>query len=84
LVIRKRADTDKGDKLNLHSILSIPLLKELIAYDKDGNFDRAISFMLCILHSHENYNIDLEAQFDYGMGDKFWRTSLFKRRKVGF
>ncbi len=75
---------DGNDKLNLHSILSIPLLKELIAYDKDGNFDRAIAFMLCILHSHENYNIDLEAQFDYGMGDKFWRTSHFKRRKVRF
>jgi len=40
--------------------------------------------MLCILHTHENYNIDLESQFDYGLKDKFWRTSLFKKRKVRF
>tara|TARA_R110002050_G_scaffold116946_1_gene233604 strand:- start:30891 stop:32906 length:2016 start_codon:yes stop_codon:yes gene_type:complete len=83
-LLEKRADTDEGDQLNLHSILSIPLLKELIAYDKNGNFDRAIAFMLCILHSHENYQIDLEAQFDYGVGDKFWRTSHFKKRKMSF
>ena len=81
-LLEKRADTDEGDKLNLHSILSIPLLKELISYDKQGNFDRAIAFMLCILHSHENYHIDLESQFDYGQSDKFWRTNHFKKRKV--
>ena len=84
-LLEKKGDGEDGnDKLNLHSILSIPLLKELIAYDKDGNFDRAIAFMLCILHTHENYHIDLEAQYDYGLGDKFWRTSHFKKRKVNF
>ena len=50
----------------------------------EGNFSLATTFMLCILHSHENYHIDLEAQFDYGLGDKFWRTSHFKKRKVRF
>tara|TARA_R110000787_G_scaffold153516_4_gene267437 strand:+ start:7872 stop:9890 length:2019 start_codon:yes stop_codon:yes gene_type:complete len=84
-LLEKRADGEDGnDKLNLHSILSLPLLKELISYDKEGNFDRAIAFMLCILHTHENYHIDLEAQFDHGLGDKFWRTNHFKRRKATF
>lgn len=34
------------DILNLHKIRSIPLLKELIAYNDEGNFDRVIAFML--------------------------------------
>lgn len=47
--------------LNLNTIYSIPLIQELIAYDpKEGNFDRVISFMLAILHSHENHKITVE------------------------
>lgn len=39
--------TPRGDgKLNLHTILSKPLLRELIAYNKEGNFDRVIAVML--------------------------------------
>lgn len=34
--------------LNLHFIYSKPLLKELIQYNEDGNFDRAIALMLTI------------------------------------
>lgn len=61
-LLEKRADGSNGEsKLNLHSIYSIPLLKELIAYTKDGNFDRVIAFMLCMLHSQENYNIQADA-----------------------
>jgi hypothetical protein len=57
-LLEKRGDGEDGEhKLNLHSIYSIPLLKELIAYTKDGNFDRVIAMMLCMLHSHENYNV---------------------------
>tara|TARA_B100001094_G_scaffold332806_1_gene406614 strand:+ start:468 stop:2483 length:2016 start_codon:yes stop_codon:yes gene_type:complete len=84
-LLEKRADGQGGDQLNLHTIYSIPLIQELIAYDhKEGNFDRAISFMLCVLHSHENYNVDLEGKYDFNMGDKFWSSSLFKKRKKSF
>ena len=43
--------------LNLHKIRSIPLLKELIAYNETDNFDRVIAFMMCMfacaqLHKH--------------------------------
>jgi hypothetical protein len=41
--------TPVGDgKLNLHFIYSKPLLKELIAYNSEGNFDRVIALMLCV------------------------------------
>lgn len=43
--------------LNLHTIKSIPLLKELAAYDHDGNFDRVIAFMLCILQTKELHRL---------------------------
>lgn len=49
----ERSGPDGTKFLNLHTIKSIPLLKELIAYDKDGNFDRVIAFMLCILQKQE-------------------------------
>lgn len=35
-----------NDVLNLHKIRSVPLLKELIAYNEEGNFDRVMSFMM--------------------------------------
>jgi len=34
---------------NLEKILSVPILKELIRYTDDGNYDRVIAFMLCRL-----------------------------------
>lgn len=40
-----------------HLIFSIPLLKELIAYNKDGNFDRVIAFLLCIYNQMQNHHV---------------------------
>jgi len=59
-------------KKNLTKIYSIPLLKELIAYNVDGNFDRVISMMLCIIQdlemfkivSTENEEIEIDSFFD--------------------
>ncbi len=64
-LLEERGDGPNGEKLlNLHTILSIPLLQELIAYDpKHGKFDRAVSFMCTILHSHENHKIQVEESF---------------------
>lgn len=51
---QKRED----DKLNLHSIKSVPLLEELINYNDTGNFDRVISFMLTIVNVEQNYFVE--------------------------
>ena len=50
IYLREWLLTPIGDgKLQLHTIKSIPLLKELISYNEDGNFDRVISLMLAII-----------------------------------
>lgn len=55
-------DNEDGIKtMNLHSIRSIPLLKELIAYDRETNTDRVIAMMLCILQSKEMHKLHLES-----------------------
>jgi hypothetical protein len=56
----EREDIDGKKILNLHTIKSIPLLKELITYDRQANTDRVIAFMLCILQSKELHKIHLE------------------------
>ncbi len=52
-LLEEKQDINGTKILNLHTILSIPLLKELIAYDREGNYDRVIAFMLCILQAKE-------------------------------
>jgi hypothetical protein len=65
-LLEKRGENKDGSPIyNLHTIMSIPLIQELIAYDpKHGNFDRAISFMCTILHSHENHRILVNKEFE--------------------
>lgn len=48
---------DDKKVMNLHTIKSIPLLKELIAYDREINTDRVIALMLCILQSKEMHKL---------------------------
>jgi len=40
-------------RLNLTKLRSIPLLKELISYNRDGNFDRVMAFMMCMYATKE-------------------------------
>jgi hypothetical protein len=35
-------------KLNLTKLRSVPLIKELIKYNREGNFDRVMAFMCCM------------------------------------
>ncbi len=58
-LLDERTDINGRKILNLHTILSVPLLKELIAYDREINTDRVIAFMLCILQSKENHEIHI-------------------------
>ena len=58
LYTRDWLEEEIGDgRLNLHKIYSQPLLKELIAYNDHGNFDRVIAFMLTILHTLQNHHM---------------------------
>ena len=68
-----------GEKLcNFHLIFSIPLLKELIAYNKDGNFDRVIAFLLCIYNEMQNHHVKIQKKTDdYDVDDFFKDTDLF-------
>jgi len=64
--------------LQLTKIHSIPLIKELIGYNDEGNVDRVISFALCILQNLEMHNIDVnEAQEEVAL-DTFFSRQLFK------
>lgn len=78
----ERDDIDGNKILNLHTIKSIALLKELIAYDVEGNYDRVIAFMLCILQTHELHKIHVDsmssASNNYGE-DVFLKKLLLKR-----
>jgi hypothetical protein len=77
----ERNDIDGEKILNLHTIKSIPLLKELIAYDREGNFDRVIAFMLCILQSKELHRIHLEDNNPQTLLDidPFFSKKFFKK-----
>lgn len=63
--------------LQLTKITSIPLIRELIAYNKDGNFDRVIAFMLCIIQNVEMHNIEVDEIRTEVMEDNFFNKRLF-------
>ena len=54
-------ESDKEEVLlNLQKIRCIPLLKELIAYNEIGNFDRVMAFMMVMYHLQEVRKIKVE------------------------
>jgi len=57
---------------NFHLIFSIPLLKELIAYNKVGNFDRVIAFLLCIYNEMQNHHVKIQKRTDEPEIDEFF------------
>lgn len=77
----ERKDTETTGLMNLHTIKSIPLLKELIAYDRECNTDRVIAFMLCILQCKEMHNIHMKEDTinTWFESDSFFKCSLFKK-----
>lgn len=77
----ERTDIDGTKIMNLHTIKSIPLLKELIAYDRDTNTDRVIAFMLCILQSKELHKLHLESTTPQTLldTDRFFSKTYFKK-----
>lgn len=79
-LLEERADVDGTKILNLHTIKSIGLLKELIAYDKEGNYDRAIAIFLCILQTKELHKIHLENYAATYEKDKFFTKKFFTNK----
>lgn len=81
----------EGTKIvRFQTIKSIPLLKELIAYDREINTDRVIAVMLCVLQTYELHRIHVEelSNMTSSSGsylDKIWKKSLiFKGRSSQF
>lgn len=81
----------EGSKIvRFKTIKSIPLLKELIAYDREINTDRVIAVMLCVLQTYELHRIHVEelSNMTSSSGsylDKIWKKSLiFKGRSSQF
>ena len=69
--------TSRGDgQLNLHTIYSKPLLRELIAYNKDGNFDRVIAVMLMNFNRLNHLNIKVK-EAKKKQVDPFFNRRLF-------
>lgn len=70
-------------KCNINKIFSSPLLKELIGYNREGNFDRVIALMLVILYDIELYHLfnkeaEQQQQIDEVLyQDDFFDKSLF-------
>lgn len=86
-LLEERGIDEEGNKLlNLHTLRSIPLVQELISYNDTDNFDRAIAFMLTILHTKDNHEVrakadasDYQKQFKSGIFDE--RRTLFKKNR---
>lgn len=71
-----KAELEPG-VLQLTKIKCIPLLKELIAYNKDGNFDRVIAFMLVMMQDLELHKIIIEEKKEIIQEDNFFSRKLF-------
>ncbi|HEY8364445.1 MAG TPA: hypothetical protein VIK84_02625 [Haloplasmataceae bacterium] len=73
-----------GDgKMNLHYIYSIPLLKELISYNEDGNFDRVIALMLAIAQKLQIHKITAKKKEEIKRDDFFNRPLFVNKRSNG-
>ena len=72
--------------LNLHKIRSVPLLKELIAYNEIGNFDRVMAFMMIVYHIEEvkKIKVEKEKRINTIYDQPFWNKSLFSRKRKPF
>lgn len=75
-------EIDGKKMLNLHTIMSIPLLKELIAYDVEGNYDRVIAFMLCILQTKELHRIHVEELSTHQSTTGAYLEKLYQKTKI--
>lgn len=69
-----------GEKMNLNFIYSKGLLKELISYNEEGNFDRVISLMLAVAQIIQMRKIVSETKKEIKT-DPFFAKKLFLKRR---
>lgn len=75
--LREQYEADQ-DVLNLHKIRSRPLLKELIAYNEDGNFDRVMALMMVMYACQQLKKHRLEETEEQSKG--ILSSSFFNRK----
>lgn len=73
-------DPEFPDKRNLHNIRSIPLLKELIMYNPDNNFDRVSSLIMLMIYIQELKHITADEKTDTTK-TAFHQSSFFMNNK---
>lgn len=72
-LITKRDDS----RLNLNTLLSEPLIEELISYNDTGNFDRVMAFMMIMFYKEELYNLKLKENKIENKRISFFKDSPF-------
>jgi intein/homing endonuclease len=72
-LIQERAD----GRLNLHTLLSEPLIEELIYYNDKGNFDRVMSYMQIMFYKEELHNVIIKDRKEENKVDPFFNTFNF-------
>jgi len=78
----ENTDINGNKFLNFHTIKSIPLLKELIAYDREINTDRVIAFMLCILQTKELHRIHVEELSNIRDNNMDFLEKIYKKNTI--
>jgi intein/homing endonuclease len=71
-------------KKNLTKLLSEPLLEELISYNRQGNFDRVIAFMLLMIFKEELHNSQVKKTGDEEKNRMLFKLPLFKSQVPRF
>ena len=69
-------------KKNLTKIMSEPLIEELISYNRDGNFDRVIAFMLVILFREELHTRHVKNTNEEERVKRIFREPLFVNHNI--
>jgi hypothetical protein len=74
---------NKDGLQNMHKLRSQGLLKELIAYNPDDNFDRVMAFMMVMYHLEEvkKHKVEKETRIQTIYDQDFWNKPLYKRGK---
>ncbi len=67
-------------KQNLTKILSVGLLKELISYDNEGNFDRVDAFFLTLLYNQELHHVIVKEKAEISRMQDLIPSKLFTNK----
>lgn len=78
IFLRDWLQEEVGDgRMNLHFIYSKPIIKELIAYNEVGNYDRVIALMLAVAQREQMFNVAIEEKKEI-QRDNFFKRQFFQ------